>query len=113
VILTNGNIQPVTYLLRGFVGGALPPQGLEAFTKELRATSTDVWNLYSRWFNFQTADVFRFGRGVLESVTSYIALPAAGGVSTSARRIKVTVANGNGHDHAEPAANTSGEANKA
>jgi hypothetical protein len=111
-VLRDGSIQPVTYLLRGYVGGILPPQGLEAFTKEVRATSTDVWNLYSHWIRFQTEDIFRFGREILDIVTDGTA-SAPHAATAPARRIKVTVANGNGDGHAEPAAEAPGDTSQA
>lgn len=92
---TEGYIQPITYLLRGYARGVLPPQGLEAFTKETRATTTDVWNLYSHWIRFQTEEIFRFGRELLDAVAD--GAPASNTPATTARRIKVTVANGNGN----------------
>jgi hypothetical protein len=96
----DGYIQPVTYLLRGFLHGALPPQGLEAFTKEARAATTNVWNLYSHWFRFETEEVFQLGRAALTAVTDSITSGAPSPASAPARRIKVTVANGNGNGHA-------------
>jgi hypothetical protein len=93
----SGGIQPVTYLLRAYARGILPPQGLEEFTKQLRKTSTDVWGLYSHWFFFQTEDVLRFSREVLTTITD--ALPTGSSSVATSRRIKVTVANGDGNGH--------------
>jgi hypothetical protein len=100
-----GYVQPVLYLLRSYARGALPPQGLEAFSKETRATTTDVWNLYSHWVRFQAEEAFRLGRELLDAVTKDAPASAAG-ASAPARRIKVTVANGNGDHLAAPPAAT-------
>ncbi len=51
--------RPITHLLRGYSRGALPPQGLEHFTRDLRATLTDLGNFYNYWINFQTEDFRR------------------------------------------------------
>jgi hypothetical protein len=56
-IQTQGYVQPFTYLLRGYLRGALPPQGLEAFTRQLRQTTTDVVDLYGRTIRFQTEEI--------------------------------------------------------
>ncbi|NNJ13028.1 hypothetical protein EKD04_022130 [Chloroflexales bacterium ZM16-3] len=89
----DGPIQPITFLVRAFARGVLPPQGLDAFTKELGATSTDVWNMYTHWARFQTEDVFRFGREMITTISN--ALPAGNPQMSQSRRIKVTVADGN------------------
>lgn len=111
---TNGNpvpvegyVQPVSYMVRGFVRGALPPQGLEQFTREVRATATDVWNFYSYWTRFQTDDFVRFGRSVVTSVIQI--LPSPEGISAPhagriRRAIKVNAPNGNGGDKKHKAA---------
>lgn len=97
--LPEGYVQPIGYLLRSFARGALPPQGLEQFTRETRATSTDVWNFYSYWTRFQTEEFFRIGRELFD--TLFEDRPGAEGApspgSQSIRRIKVTTGNGNGH----------------
>ncbi|PDW04112.1 hypothetical protein CJ255_05315 [Candidatus Viridilinea mediisalina] len=105
---TNGNpvpvegyVQPVSYMVRGFVRGALPPQGLEQFTREVRATATDVWNFYSYWTRFQTDDFVRFGRSVVTNIVE--SLPSPAGISAPhagriRRAIKVNAPNGNGGD---------------
>ena len=94
---TEGYVQPVGYLLRSYARGALPPQGLEQFTRETRATFTDVWNLYSYWTRFQGAELGRLGRELLDVVADKPA-SAEGGMAAggreSIRRIKVTTANG-------------------
>jgi hypothetical protein len=101
---TAGTLQPVTYALRGLVGGVLPPQGIEAFSKELRATGTDVWNLYSRLFRFQTQDVFRFGQVILRAASDAAgAASHTNGAHATARRIKVTVASDNPETAADAA----------
>lgn len=103
-------ILPITDVLRGFLRGVLPPQGLEAFAKEVRTTTTAVWDLYSRWFQFQTDEPFRFIRAILDTVTAGATSASSGAVS-STRRIKVTIANGD--DHADPTAAVVGSRSKA
>ncbi|MCG8347645.1 MAG: hypothetical protein MI924_07680 [Chloroflexales bacterium] len=56
-IQTQGYVQPFTYMLRGYLRGAMPPQGLEAFTRQLRQTTTDVFDLYGRTIRFQTEEI--------------------------------------------------------
>ncbi len=94
---TEGYVQPVGYLLRSYARGALPPQGLEQFTRETRATFTDVWKLYSYWTRFQAEELGRIGRELLDVVVDKPA-SAEGGMASggreSIRRIKVTMANG-------------------
>ncbi|MBX0330793.1 hypothetical protein K2Z83_24350 [Oscillochloris sp. ZM17-4] len=102
---SSDGIQPVTYLLRASIHGMLPPQGIEAFSKEVRATSTDVWNLYTHWARFQTEDIFRFGGEILRTVSNM--LPTSSHHSAGpARRITVTVANGNGNGNGNNASAT-------
>jgi len=43
-------IQPLDTAVRGFIRGALPPQGLEPFIRELRTTIEDVTGMYTRIF---------------------------------------------------------------
>lgn len=82
----------MTYVVRSYARGALPPQGLEQFTREVRATLTDVWNFYSYWTRFQTDAIVKVGREIVESLPS-----SEGGTTTSSvRRIKVAGANGSG-----------------
>jgi hypothetical protein len=94
-----GYVQPVGYMFRAYSRGALPPQGLEQFTREFRATLTDVWNFYSYWTRFQTDEVFRLGREVMDTVVDN--LPSGEGAaapsSRTKRPIKVTTGNGNGN----------------
>jgi len=66
------SLQPLIFILGGFVRGVLPPQGVEAFTKEVYTTGTSVWNLYSRWFFFQTEGILRFGQAMIVAVTDSI-----------------------------------------
>ncbi|GAB4441570.1 MAG: hypothetical protein OHK0015_39000 [Chloroflexi bacterium OHK40] len=99
--VTEGYVQPIGYLLRAYARGALPPQGLEQFTRETRATTTDVWNFYSYWIRFQTDELFRIGRELLDAVVGE--RPARGDTVTTPsgqtiRRIRVTTGNGNGDD---------------
>lgn len=100
VVPVEGYVQPISYMLRGFVRGALPPQGLEQFTREVRATATDVYNFYGYWTRFQTDDFVRFGRGVItsivESLPSPDALTAPHGGRVIRRAIKVNAPGGNG-----------------
>lgn len=94
-----GYIQPVSYVVRSYARGALPPQGLEQFTREVRATLTDVWNFYSYWTRFQTDAVFKVGREIVESLPGGDGSTAASSTS-SVRRIKVAGANGSGEKKA-------------
>jgi hypothetical protein len=52
-------VQPVSYLLKGYARGALPPQGLEAFTRQFNDTVRDVYNFYEYWIRFQVEDLGR------------------------------------------------------
>jgi hypothetical protein len=97
---TDGYLQPVSYLVRGYIRGALPPQGIEQFSRELASTTKAVWGMYSRMLGFQTEEAFRLGRTLLGSALA--GLPTASASMPAARRIKVMVANGN--DAAQPAA---------
>lgn len=91
--IAEGYVQPIGYGLRSYVRGALPPQGLEQFTREFRATLTDVWNFYSYWTRFQTDELVRIGKEVFDTLVP----PANNGEAasgSSVRRIKVAVGNG-------------------
>lgn len=93
--VADGSVQPIGYLFRAYARGALPPQGLEQFTRETRATLTDVVKFYSYWTRFQTDELVRLGRELYEIV--FDDQPARADTSSSAgsiRRIKVTTANG-------------------
>lgn len=90
-----GYIQPVSYVVRSYARGMLPPQGLEQFTREVRATLTDVWNFYSYWTRFQTDAIFKVGREIVESLPGGESGTATSSTS-SVRRIKVAGVNGNG-----------------
>ncbi|HMQ32201.1 MAG TPA: hypothetical protein PKD53_15835, partial [Chloroflexaceae bacterium] len=107
-VATEGYVQPVGYMLRSYARGALPPQGLEQFTREFRATLTDVWNFYSYWTRFQTDELARIGREAMDVVVDN--LPAGTETTTagttSVRRIKVTVGNGNGEKKVDRVATT-------
>ncbi|MEI6775396.1 MAG: hypothetical protein WCK70_00680 [Chloroflexales bacterium] len=59
-------------ILGGFLHGVLPPQGVEAFTKEVYTTGAGVWNLYSRWFFVQTEGILRLGQAIIVAVTDSI-----------------------------------------
>jgi hypothetical protein len=84
----------ITQALRGFAHGALPPQGVEAFSKELVSTISSVGDMYGRWIGFQTGDIVKAGWGVVKAVVGLI--PTGGAPATPTRRIKVMIANGNG-----------------
>ncbi|EFO81049.1 hypothetical protein OSCT_1080 [Oscillochloris trichoides DG-6] len=86
------DVLSITGALRGFVHGALPPQGVEQFSKELVGTTRSVFDMYSRWFFFQTEDVLKLGQSVIKTVTDL--LPTGPAQGTQARRIKVMVSNG-------------------
>jgi len=73
----------------------LPPQGLEQFTREVRATLTDVWNFYSYWTRFQTDAIVKAGREIVDSLPGGESSTATSSTS-SVRRIKVAGANGSG-----------------
>lgn len=60
-----GDVRPITYLARGYLRGALPPQGLEAFTRQFRKTADDVLDFYGYWLRFQTEEVTNLIRGLL------------------------------------------------
>jgi hypothetical protein len=92
---TEGYVQPVGYLLRSYARGALPPEGLEDFTKLSRKTIEDVWNFYSYWIRFQTDELGRIGKEVIDAVSD--AVPGASSSQPAIRRIKVTTENGDGN----------------
>ncbi len=91
-----GVVQPIGYLIRSYVRGALPPQGLEQFTREARATFTDVWKFYSYWTRFQTDELFRMGRELTDALFGGRgrSLEGGNGGREQPRRIRVTTANG-------------------
>ncbi|MGQ9925673.1 MAG: hypothetical protein ACUVS4_02265 [Chloroflexaceae bacterium] len=90
-----GVVQPIGYLIRSYVRGALPPQGLEQFTREARATFTDVWKFYSYWTRFQTDELFRMGREFSDALFGGRgrSLEGGNGGREQPRRIRVTTAN--------------------
>lgn len=89
--------QTVGYGVRAYVRGALPPQGVEQFTKEMRRTTGDLWGMYSRVIGDQIGSIGRIGKEMLDAVAD-TARPAEGS-SPPLRRIKVMAANGNGESH--------------
>jgi hypothetical protein len=99
---TEGYVQPVGYLLRAYARGALPPEGLEAFTRQSRKTIEDVWNFYSHWIRFQTDELGRIGKEAVDAVGD--AMPGSSSSQPSIRRIKVTTENGNGNGGKKPIA---------
>ncbi len=97
------DVQPIGYLLRSYARGALPPQGLEAFTREVRATTEKVFGFYGHWIRFQTEELARIGSDLFNA-----AIDALPGEKTKQqpqviRRIKVVAENGNGGNAAKPA----------
>lgn len=64
-----GYVQPITYGVRAYVRGALPPQGLEEFTRQLRTTVNDVSDLYGKSIRFQVEDVVRFFEDMRKRIT--------------------------------------------
>ncbi|MFQ3662805.1 MAG: hypothetical protein SNJ69_10485, partial [Chloroflexaceae bacterium] len=90
-----GVVQPIGYLIRSYIRGALPPQGLEQFTREARATFTDVWKFYSYWTRFQTDELFRMGRELTDAVLGERgrSLEGGNGGRDQPRRIRVTTTN--------------------
>ncbi len=90
-----GVVQPIGYLIRSYIRGALPPQGLEQFTREARATFTDVWKFYSYWTRFQTDELFRMGRELTDAVLGERgrSLEGGNGGRDQPRRIRVTTSN--------------------
>lgn len=103
---TQGYVQPISYGLRSYARGALPPQGLEQFTREFRATLTDVWNFYNYWTRFQTDELVRIGREAMDTVVDNLPSSPESSSTTSVRRIKVTVGNGNGEKKVDRVATT-------
>ncbi len=51
-----GYVKPITYGVRGYLRGALPPQGLEAFLRQFRTTVQDVAGMYQKAFELQTRE---------------------------------------------------------
>jgi len=86
------DIISITQAMRGFIHGTLPPQGIEAFTKEALGTANSVWDMYTRWIGFQTGDVVKAGWGVIKAIGGLI--PTGSAPAAPARRIKVMIANG-------------------
>jgi hypothetical protein len=87
----NGFVQPIGFAVRSFARGALPPQGIEQFSREFRATMTDVWNFYTYWIRFETEDLLNMGREAADALTGM--LPPMGETvapSSQPRRIKVS-----------------------
>jgi hypothetical protein len=52
-----GYVKPITYGVRGYLRGALPPQGLEAFLRQFRTTVQDVTGMYQKVFELQTREL--------------------------------------------------------
>ncbi len=90
--VANGFVQPIGFAVRSFARGALPPQGLDQFNRELGATMTDVWNFYTYWIRFETDDLFQIGREAFDAVTGLLPSFGESVAITQPRRIKVTQA---------------------
>ncbi|MCS6881836.1 MAG: hypothetical protein RMK84_07305 [Oscillochloridaceae bacterium] len=90
-----GVVQPIGYLIRSYIRGALPPQGLEQFTREVRTTFTDVWKFYSYWTRFQTEELFHMARELTDAVLGGRGRGIEGGNGgrDQPRRIRVTTTN--------------------
>jgi len=101
------DIQPIGYLLRSYARGALPPQGLEAFTREVRTTTEKVFNFYGHWLRFQTEELFRIGGDLCNAVINALPGEPAKPQNQTIRRIKVVADNGNGNSNATATAQTS------
>ncbi len=52
----DGPVQPVTYLVQSWARGALPPQGLSAFSHQLQKTVGDLVGMYGNMLRLQTRD---------------------------------------------------------
>ncbi len=91
------DVQPVGYLLRAYARGALPLQGLEAFTREVRTTTEKVFNFYGHWIRFQTEELLRIGSDLCNAVINILPGEPAKPQSNTIRRIKVVADNGNGN----------------
>jgi hypothetical protein len=92
------DVQPIGYLLRSYARGALPPQGLEAFTREVRTTTEKVFNFYGHWIRFQTEELLRIGGDLCNAVINALPGESAKPQNTTIRRIKVVADNGNGNN---------------
>jgi len=92
------DVQPIGYLLRSYARGALPPQGLEAFTREVRTTTEKVFNFYGHWIRFQTEELLRIGGDLCNAVINALPGESAKPQNTTIRRIKVVADSGNGNN---------------
>lgn len=52
-----GSVQPLTYLPRAYLRGALPPQGLEEFLRLLGKTTSDVIGMYQQFIGYNTKEL--------------------------------------------------------
>lgn len=91
------DVQPIGYLLRAYARGALPPQGLEAFTREVRTTTEKVLNFYGYWIRFQTEELLRIAGDIGNAVVEALPGEKSRTQSQTIRRIKVVADNGNGN----------------
>lgn len=102
------DVQPIGYLLRAYARGALPPQGLEAFTREVRTTTEKVLNFYGYWFRFQTEELLRIGGDLCNALINALpGEPAQSQTPPTIRRIKVVADNGNGNTSGSNSVSTS------
>lgn len=97
------DVQPIGYLLRSYARGALPPQGLEAFTREVRTTTEKVLNFYGHWIRFQTEELVRIGCDLFNAAVDALPGEKTKQQPQTIRRIKVVADNGNGTDVASAA----------
>ncbi|WP_245668816.1 hypothetical protein [Chloroflexus islandicus] len=93
------DVQPIGYLLRSYARGALPPQGLEAFTREARTTTEKVLNFYGHWIRFQTEEFVRIGSDLFNAAIDALPGEKTKQQPQTIRRIKVVADNGNGNGH--------------
>lgn len=106
------DVQPIGYLLRAYARGALPPQGLEAFTREVRTTTEKVFNFYGHWIRFQTEELLRIGGDLCNAVINALPGEPAKPQNNTIRRIKVVADNGNGNNKSTVTTETERSENK-
>lgn len=106
------DVQPIGYLLRSYARGALPPQGLEAFTREARTTTEKLFNFYGHWIRFQTEELLRIGGDLCNAVIKALPGEPAKPQNSTIRRIKVVADNGNGNNKSTVTTETERSENK-
>lgn len=97
-LAAGGIVQPIGYLIRAYIRGALPPQGLAPFIREARTTFTDVWKFYSYWTRFQTEELFNIGRELTGALFGRRRALESNGVRDMPRRIPVMISENNGEN---------------